>query len=87
MPCQILELYSPASLTSTTIRGVQLPDPPPCDSEDFIYRPTQSYTCTDLFVYEKEGSSTIHDDDARMQIHRHARKHVQYVWNSRGSLH
>ena len=84
---QLLKLYAPGSLDADAIREVQLPTPPPCDPEDFVYRSLASYTCTDLYAYEEEGNSSLHNGSERMQIHRRARIHVQELWAGRGSLH
>ena len=83
----MLELYAPESLHAPAIKAVQLPTPPPCDPEDLVYRSVSAYTCTDLYAYEEEGSSSLHNGSTRMQIHRHARNHVQEIWAGRGSLH
>ena len=52
-----------------------------------MYRSLVTLTCTDLYVFEAEGNSTLHNNDERMRVHRHARSHVQALWAVRGTLH
>ena len=59
----------------------------PCDPEDFVYGPATTYWCSDIFMHEEKGVSTIHNEEARLAVHHAARKRVQDLWAQRGSIH
>ena len=88
---QILEKYLP-SIDNDTILEIKLaPDEngwEPCNPEEFIYGPATTYWCSDLFMHEEEGNSTVsHNGEDRVAAHRAARQRVQNVWAQRGSIH
>ena len=66
---QILELYAPGSLNASAVTTVQMPKDPPCNAEQLVFKHTTSFTCTDLFVYEEVGVSTIHRDETHADLH------------------
>lgn len=84
---QVLSRYAPASLNATAVTAVDFSGGPACNAEDLVFSSTHSYTCTDLFVYEEDGVSTIHNDETHAEIHRSARRHAELLWSQRGTLH
>ena len=84
---KVLSQYAPASLNATAVTAVDFSGGPACNAEDIVFSSTHSYTCTDLFVYEEDGVSTIHNDETHAEIHRSARRHAELLWSQRGTLH
>ena len=82
---QLLELYAPESLEAATLHSFQPASPPPCDGEDLVFRPLKTYLSASLHFFEEESNSTLHNDQARMAIHRHSRQHVACLHAARGN--
>ena len=86
---QVLERYLP-DIHTGTISSFTLADKNgrvPCDPETAIYPLTASYWCSDIFMHEEAGTSTLHNEDDRKIVHGVARQRVRDLWHQRGSLH
>lgn len=59
----------------------------PCDVEGWVYPHTSSFWCSDIFMHEEEGNSTLHNEDDRRVVHGVARQRVRDLWHQRGTLH
>ena len=87
---QVLQHYL-SDINTDVISHIQLePDADnwvPCDPENTIYGRARTYWCSDMFVHEEQGNSSISNDDHRMHVHQVNRQRVQLFWSQRGSLH